>query len=533
MLEIGGPNPVAGPVGDGEGPARVLPAPADEGDPGGARRGRRDAGRGRPSCASRSSRPTCPRSVRRQAERELQRFERHAAAVGRARRDPRLPRVDHRRCRGSRAPRTTLDLKAARKAARQGPLRHREGQGPHPRVPGGAQAQARRALARSSASSARRASARPRSGGRSPSAMGRKFERISVGGVRDESEIRGHRRTYVGAMPGTIIRAMRDAGTQQPRPDDRRDRQDGRGLPRRPVRARCSRCSTRSRTRPSATTTWTCRSTSRTSCSSPRRTSSSAIPAPLRDRMEVIQLSGYTRGGEARDRQALPRAAPDRAQRADDGEDRVHRRGARRDHRRLHARGGRAQPGARDRRRLPQGRARGRRGHAQAQAARSAPARSRSCWARRALPRDAPAHRQPGVATGLAWTPVGGDVLFVEATAFAGDGKLQITGQLGDVMKESAHAALSYVAGRRGGLGASRRLGSEARHPRPRARRRDPQGRAQGRGHDGHRDRLPAHRAAGPPDTAMTGEITLTGEVLRSAGSRRRPSPLSAATSTG
>jgi ATP-dependent Lon protease len=52
---------------------------------------------------------------------------------------------------------------------------------------------------------------------------------------------------------------------------------------------------------------------------------------------------------------------------------------------------------------------------------------------------------QPGVATGLAWTPVGGDVLFVEATAFLGDGQLQITGQLGDVMKESAAAALSYV----------------------------------------------------------------------------------------
>src|ERR687894_1728179 len=52
---------------------------------------------------------------------------------------------------------------------------------------------------------------------------------------------------------------------------------------------------------------------------------------------------------------------------------------------------------------------------------------------------------EPGVATGLAWTPVGGDVLFVEATAYPGEGKLQITGQLGDVMKESAAAALSYV----------------------------------------------------------------------------------------
>ena len=55
--------------------------------------------------------------------------------------------------------------------------------------------------------------------------------------------------------------------------------------------------------------------------------------------------------------------------------------------------------------------------------------------------------REPGVATGLAWTPVGGDVLFVEATAMPGKGKLTLTGQLGDVMRESAQAALSYVRG--------------------------------------------------------------------------------------
>ena len=94
--------------------------------------------------------------------------------------------------------------------------------------------------------------------------------------------------------------------------------------------------------------------------------------------------------------------------------------------------------------------------------------------------------KDPGVATGLAWTPAGGDVLFIEAAATPGSGNLTITGQLGDVMKESAQAALSYV---RGAPGADRsrqrgRLVRLPRRPHPRAGRRGAEGRALGGGGD-------------------------------------------------
>ena len=104
---------------------------------------------------------------------------------------------------------------------------------------------------------------------------------------------------------------------------------------------------------------------------------------------------------------------------------------------------------------------------------------------------------RPGVATGLAWTPVGGEVLFIEATSMPGQGGLTITGQLGDVMKESAQAALSYVRSqrRRAVARSPRGLVRHARHPHPRPRRRDPQGRSQRRGRDGHRAGVAAVRA--------------------------------------
>jgi ATP-dependent Lon protease len=127
---------------------------------------------------------------------------------------------------------------------------------------------------------------------------------------------------------------------------------------------------------------------------------------------------------------------------------------------------------------------------------------------------------EPGVATGLAWTPVGGDVLFVEATSFPGDGKLQITGQLGDVMKESAAAALSYVKSTDGGIPDAYFRDNDVHVHVP----------AGAIPKDGPSAGITmatalASRATGRPvraDTAMTGEITLTGQVLPIGGLKEK-----------
>ena len=186
------------------------------------------------------------------------------------------------------------------------------------------------------------------------------------------------------------------------------------------------------------------------------------IPPALQDRMEVIRLSGYTELEKAGDRQAFSGEEADGAGRSHRQADPVRRRRAGHVDSALHARGRRAKPGARDRQRLPQGGPRG--GRAGRKTARLWSCRS---WcAAETVPeylgplkfRELMAEKKNdiGAAVGLAWTEVGGQILTTEATIMDGKGKLTITGKLGDVMQESAHAAMSYIRSRAQSLGLPR-----------------------------------------------------------------------------
>ena len=276
-------------------------------------------------------------------------------------------------------------------------------------------------------------------------ALGREFERISAGGVRDEAEIRGHRRTYIGAMPGTIIRALRDAHSNNPLfMIDEIDKMgaDFRGDP---ASAMLEVLDPEQNENFRDHYLDLAFDLSKVMFITTANTLDT-IPGPLRDRMEIIQIAGYTAHEKLQiaKRYLLPRQAD--------------RSGLKRGQLRITDAALRAiiadytrEAGVRELERQIGAVARK---IAREVAEGKTPKGSISQERVRELLGRQPYHseakrrtRQPGVATGLAWTPVGGDVLFVEATAFDGDGKLLITGQLGDVMKESAQAALSYVRG--------------------------------------------------------------------------------------
>jgi ATP-dependent Lon protease len=278
-------------------------------------------------------------------------------------------------------------------------------------------------------------------------ALGRKFERISVGGVRDEAEIRGHRRTYIGALPGTILRALRDAESNNPVfMIDEIDKMgaDFRGDPASAMLEVLDPEQNHSFRDHYLDLPFDLSNVMFITTANILET----IPAPLRDRMEVIQLAGYTaeEKHEIARRYLIPRQVernglnPEQIEIKDEVIDVViqeytREAGVRNLEREL---GTLCRKVARE--------------FAEGNAKRKVtvtPAKARN-WLgkRRHFSETRLRTREPGVATGLAWTPVGGEVLFVEATAYPGSGKLIITGQLGDVMKESAQAALSFVRAR-------------------------------------------------------------------------------------
>ena len=282
-------------------------------------------------------------------------------------------------------------------------------------------------------------------------AMGRKFVRLSLGGVHDEAEIRGHRRTYIGALPGNIIQSIRKAETRNPvMMLDEMDKL-GASFHGDPSSALLEVLD------PEQNATFRDNYLAVPFDLSRVMFIGTAnvldhIPGPLRDRMEVIELAGYTEDEKVeiakrylvKRQLAATGLTPEQCEITEEAiraiiRDYTREAGVRNLERELgalcHHVAMRVAEGNTDRMRIDADQLQPILG----------PRRFESEVAMRTS--------VPGVATGLAWTPTGGDILFVEAARVPGSGRLILTGQLGDVMKESAQAALSLVKARASALG--------------------------------------------------------------------------------
>jgi ATP-dependent Lon protease len=351
-------------------------------------------------------------------------------------------------------------------------------------------------------------------------ALGRGFERISLGGVRDEAEIRGHRRTYVGALPGRVIQSLRRAGTKNPVfMLDEIDKvgADWRGDPSSALLEVLD---------PEQNSTFSDHYLEVPFDLSQVLFIATAnvldpIPAPLRDRMEVIELPGYTEEDklEIARRYLLPRqlAANGLAGAPFELPDETLLALIRSYTREAGVRNLEREIGAVCRKialRVASGESGPFRVEPAALSELLGPVKFEPELAERA--------GRPGVAVGLAYTPAGGDILFVESSRMPGQGELRLTGSLGDVMRESAEAARSWIRSHAGELGLSAdelgRLDLHVHVPQGAVPKDGP---SAGVAMVTSLASLLTGRSAAS-DVAMTGEITLRGKVLPVGGIKEK-----------
>ena len=350
-------------------------------------------------------------------------------------------------------------------------------------------------------------------------AMGRKYVRISLGGARDEADIRGHRRTYVGAMPGRIIQGMKQAGTKNP--VFLLDEIDKLGVSFQgdPASALLEVLD------PAQNDSFTDHYLGVPFDLSEVLFVATAnfiqnIPGPLLDRMEVVEFSGYTERekGEIARQYLLPRQVRENALKEEQIEvtdpaigevitSYTREAGVRQLEREL---GKLARKVAR---KVAAG---------DVERAEIDPDAVRDLLGRpRVYPERAATEDQVGVSTGMYYTPVGGDIMFVEASTMSGKGELTLTGQLGDVMKESARAAWTYARSHADELGIDEEAFKRDLHVHVPAGAVPKEGPSAGLA---MATALVSSLSGRPArhDVAMTGEITLSGRVLPIGGVKEK-----------
>src|SRR6266852_2748269 len=351
-------------------------------------------------------------------------------------------------------------------------------------------------------------------------AMSRKFARASLGGVHDEAEIRGHRRTYIGAMPGRILQAIRRAESNDPVfMLDEVDKigSDWRGDPSSALLEVLDPEQIKDFRDNYLDVPFDLSKVMFITTANSLET----IPAALRDRMEVLNLSGYTEDEKVQiaERFLVPK------QHAAHGL-RVGEVGMAEDAIRLIIRQYTREAGVRNLEREIASLMR----RAVAEMAVGKRLRKsvdvkqvRAALGKRRFHDDV-AERidRPGVATGLVWTPTGGEIVFVEAALTPGKGELRLTGQLGEVMKESASAALSYLKDRASVLGIDPSLFEKNDiHVHVPAGAQPKEGPSAGVTVLTAMASILTGRPA-RDDVAMTGEITLRGKVLPIGGVKEK-----------